>query len=118
MGQLPRRSRYYHGCIDLDLLMKGVPYKELEVEFMTLNMKYAEYLEEGRERGFESGHREGHKEGHKEGIHSINRLNSYLLKNNMHDELERSISDFGYQKELLQKYHDQLEVADATMAYR
>jgi len=197
VGQLPRRSRYYHGCIDLDLLMKGASYQELtkafvifictadpfgqgrhiytfrnvcdevpglllgdesctiflntkgtaddvsaevkeflryvedstdafadqaksewvrqvhrqvrkvkdntnlEVEFMTLNMKLAEIHEEGRE----------------ESAHDINRLNSYLLKNNMHAELERSISNRDYQKELMEIYHDQLVVADGAVAY-
>ena len=33
-GELPRRSRYYHSCIDLDLLGKGDRYKALTKAFV------------------------------------------------------------------------------------
>ena len=56
--------------------------------------------------------------GEEQGMDSINRLNSYLLKNNMHAELERSIADSGYQKELMKKYQDQLVVADGPAVYQ
>ena len=35
----------------------------------------------------------------------INRLNQYLLENNLLDELSKSVSDKDYQKELIEKYN-------------
>ena len=33
-GELPRRSRYYHGCMDLDLINKGEAYESLTKAFV------------------------------------------------------------------------------------
>ena len=55
--------------------------KELEVEYVKTYLTYQDKF--------------------KDGIKTITQLNSYLLENDMLDELRRSVVDADYQKELL-----------------
>ena len=37
-GELPRRSRYYQGLIDMDLIEKGEPYSKLNKSYVIFSL--------------------------------------------------------------------------------
>ncbi|MDR2547883.1 MAG: Rpn family recombination-promoting nuclease/putative transposase, partial [Lachnospiraceae bacterium] len=88
----------------------------MEGDYMLSTLRDYDKIEEGREIGWEEGRLDGRLEGLSQGLSqglslglsqgksSVNRLNEHLLRNNMLDELKRSLIDTNYQEELLQLY--------------
>ena len=97
--------------------------KEEEVNIMSgLNMVNGFNLNSGLDfyayKKWKQGVEEGLEQGLEQGMKRVSGLYEYLLSHDMLDELKRSVSDYGYQQELLERYCiDNATVADEGPAY-
>ena len=67
-------------------------------------MGRAEGRAEGREEGREEGRAEGRAEGREEGIERVNKLNTLLINDKRYQDLECSVNNAAFQKQLMLEY--------------
>ena len=67
-------------------------------------MGRAEGREEGREEGRAEGREEGRAEGREEGIERVNKLNTLLINDKRYQDLECSVNNAAFQKQLMLEY--------------
>ena len=67
-------------------------------------MGRAEGREEGRAEGREEGRAEGRAEGREEGIERVNKLNTLLINDKRYQDLECSVNNAAFQKQLMLEY--------------
>ena len=59
---------------------------------------------EGRAEGREEGRAEGREEGREEGIERVNKLNTLLINDKRYQDLECSVNNAAFQKQLMLEY--------------
>lgn len=101
-------SAYEHLQVISQDREKRLEYEARQKAIRDHNQMMREAEERGREAGErigrEAGEKIGREAGEKRAGERINRLNSFLMKEKRFEDLERSINDGDYQRQLMEQY--------------
>ena len=83
---------------------KRLEYEAREKAILDYNQAMKEAKETGWETGREIGRMEGREEGEKKSREQINRLNALLIQDERYNDLQKSVKDYEFQKQLMSEY--------------
>lgn len=81
--------------------------KEKRLEYETREKAIRDYnflVKKSKEEGLEEGRMEGREEGAKKSREQINRLNDLLIQDERYSDLQKSVKDYEFQKQLMREY--------------
>lgn len=83
---------------------KRLEYEAREKALRDYNQSMKEAQQTGWETGREVGRIEGREEGEKKSREQINRLNALLIQDERYSDLQKSVKDYEFQKQLMSEY--------------
>ena len=83
---------------------KRLEYEAREKALRDYNQSMKEAQQTGWETGREVGRIEGREEGEKKSREQINRLNALLIQDERYSDLQKSVKDYEFQKQLMREY--------------
>ena len=97
-------SAYKHLQIISQDEEKRLEYEAREKAIRDYNQIMLEAKQMGRAEGRAEGREEGRAEGREEGIERVNKLNTLLINDKRYQDLECSVNNAAFQKQLMLEY--------------